>query len=60
MVVTAVTLMMTTMTTMKPRSDRGCKPRSDRGCSGGEWQAAATAVAVATRGCFDNKIRHPR
>ena len=28
------------------------KPRSDRGCGGGEWRAAATAVAVATRGCF--------
>ena len=26
------------------------KPRSDRGCGGGEWRAAATAVAVATRG----------
>jgi len=26
------------------------KPRSDRGCGGGEWRAAAMAVAVATRG----------
>ena len=26
------------------------KPRSDRSCGGGEWRAAATAVAVVTRG----------
>jgi hypothetical protein len=31
----------------------------DGGCGDGEWRAAATAVAVATRGCFGNKIRHP-
>ena len=39
------------------------KPRSDHGCGGGEWQAPAMAVTVAavvTRGCFCNKIRHPR
>ncbi len=48
---TAVTMTMMTMTTTM-------KPRSDRGCSGGEWRAAATAVAVsvATRGCFGNII----
>jgi hypothetical protein len=36
------------------------KPRSDRGCGGGEWRAAATAVAVATRECFGMIIWHPR
>ena len=43
--------MRTTTTTMKPWSDYGV--------GDGEWQAAATALAVATRGCFGNKIRHP-
>ena len=54
-VVTAVTMTttMTTTTTMM-------KLWSDHGCGDGEWRAAATAVAVATRGCFGNKIRRPR
>ena len=53
-VVMAVTMMTTTTTTTT------MKPRIDRGCSGGEWQAAAMAVAVAMRGCFGNIIRHPQ
>jgi hypothetical protein len=36
------------------------KPRCYHGCGGGEWQAAATAVAVATRGCFGNIISRRR
>ena len=48
-VVMAVTMTMTmtmrTTTTMM-------EPQSDYGCGGGEWQAAATSVAVVTRGCF--------
>jgi len=53
MVVTAVTMTMTTMTmTMTTMMN----PRSDRGCGGGEWRAAATSVAVATRGCFGMTI----
>jgi len=52
MVATAVTMTMTT-TMMKPRSDRGC--------GGGEWRAAAKAVAVVeTSGCFGMIIWHPR
>jgi hypothetical protein len=47
-VVTAVTMMMT----MRRTTTTMMKPWSDHGCGGGEWRAAATAVAVATRGCL--------
>jgi len=59
-VVTAVTMM--TMTTMMMTT---MKPRSDRGCGAGEWRAAAmtTATAMATAvamiGFFGNITRHP-
>ncbi len=47
-VVTAVMLTMTMRTTTTMMT----KPQSDHGCGGGEWRAAATAVAVVMRGCF--------
>jgi hypothetical protein len=57
-VVTAVTMTMTMR--MRTTTTTMMKPRSNRGCRGGEWQAAATAVAVAMRGCFSMIIWHPR
>jgi hypothetical protein len=54
-VVTAVRMTMT----MKTTTTTMMKPRIDRGCGGGKWQAVATALAVATRGCFGMIIWHP-
>jgi len=56
---TVVTALMMTMM-MRTTTTTMMKPRSDRGCGGGEWRAAATAVAVAARGCFGMIIWHPR